>query len=109
MNRIVKRPSVSFEQWAEVNGIKVPADHILAEVIGGAFIPSKTRSQKGKWRSKIQELATYQDAHARYAAAVASGAIPTLTEEIPLDMSKAADVAYARAMAKRAARLASTK
>jgi hypothetical protein len=104
VTRTISRPAISFEQWAAANGIKLPSDAIEAEVIGMAFIPHKTRRQKGRWRSKMSEYVDLVAARARYQAAIESGEVTTVIEEIPLDMTKASDQAYARVLAKRAAR-----
>lgn len=106
MERIIKKPLLSFEQWVRSKGIELPPDHVIAEVIGGALEPHKTRASRGKWRSKVKVLGQYQRARDAYAAAIRSGEIPTIEERVPLDMTKAADAAYARAMEKRAQRRA---
>ena len=104
MTRVIRYPAVSFEMWSKINGIALPPEHLLAECVGATMLANKTRMQKGKWKANLKRLAAHQEALARYQAAVASGEISIVVEEVPLDMTNAADQAYARVLAKRAAR-----
>lgn len=96
--REVKRRAVSFEQFAASKGVKLNRD-ALAAVIGMALLPHKTAAQRGKWHSAIQRYVAERELYERYLVEV-----PEETQLVPLDMSKSADQAYVRVMAKRAER-----
>jgi hypothetical protein len=104
VKRVITRPAKTFEQWAQEHGIQVLPDHVLVEVLCGVLGANPTRASRGRWKTKAVQLRVYMEAQARYKAACASGEIPTIEEQVPLDMTKASDQAYARVMEKRLAR-----
>lgn len=105
MNRIDRRPAISLAEYAHQQGVALASDYDFAEVIGGVFT-ARTRHAKGRVKRHIAALARTEALARRYDDAVASGEIPAVETSRPLQPDSAADRAYARAMARRLARLA---
>ena len=106
--RVTLVPAVSFDQWARAQGITTPSEATLNDALCGLLFmrPNRTSRERGKQAAGIKALIEYRKIRARYQAALDDGTIAMVEHRRPLRPDSAADQAYTRVQAKRAARRA---
>lgn len=110
MNRIIRVPTETFEQWLDEQKID-KANVLLGNEYSTAVAQLlfgkggfTTRKGKGERNTVQRKLAYTNELHKRYTASVL-----VEEKEVPLDMTKEADQAYVRVMERRAQRKAELK
>lgn len=108
--RTSRVPQKTFNQFLADNGVAPLSDAEEADYVGGLFSGSTlSRQERGRVKSLGRRAREIESLRDEYQAAVASGAIPSRDEVVPLDLTRESDRAYVRVQMKRQKRAAEAR